>query len=84
MTLDDFMKLPYPIALYPDVKQGGYYAEHPDLPGCGAQGNTVDEALASLEDSKRIWIEIKLEEFGEDAIPLPSATLEGKGRYCDE
>lgn len=35
--LKDYLKLIYPITLYPD-SEGGYVAEIKDLPGCLTQG----------------------------------------------
>ena len=38
-----------------------YVAYHPDLDGCMAQGNTVAEALDSLKEAKRDYIEFALD-----------------------
>lgn len=39
--------------LHPDLEQGGYWAECPDLPGCLSQGETVEETLAMMDDAIR-------------------------------
>lgn len=39
--------------LHPDIEQGGYWAECPDLPGCLSQGETVEETLAMVHDAIR-------------------------------
>jgi predicted RNase H-like HicB family nuclease len=36
---------------------GAWAAGIPSLPGCVAEGRTPDEALAKLEDVKKLWIE---------------------------
>jgi predicted RNase H-like HicB family nuclease len=53
------MNLLYPIIIEPLSKDdgGGYAAIVPDLPGCMSDGETPDEALASVEDAIAAWIE---------------------------
>ena len=48
---------------------------HPDLKGCAAVGETREEALADLEEARRLWLETA-HEHG-DEIPLPSARKAG-------
>ncbi len=43
---------------------------HPDLKGCVAVGETREEALANLEEARRLWLETA-HEHG-DEIPSPS------------
>ena len=66
-NLDYYMNLPYRIELIPDVDEGGYGVLIPDLPGCISVGNTVDEAIANIEDAKKEWISAALE----DGIYIP-------------
>jgi len=54
-----FMNLHYRAALYYDP-EGYWIAEHPDLPGCRADGETAQEAIASLDISRELWIESSL------------------------
>jgi antitoxin HicB len=35
---------------------GGFLAEIPDLPGCIADGETVEEAMDSLNEAAAAWI----------------------------
>ena len=59
-----YLSLPYHIVIEKDFDHNGkgyYAAEIPDLPGCGAEGETVDEALERIWEAKRAWIEISLE-----------------------
>ncbi|MDI6915732.1 MAG: type II toxin-antitoxin system HicB family antitoxin, partial [Desulfitobacteriaceae bacterium] len=47
--------------------------EIPDLPGCISQGETVEEAVSMIEDAKRGWLEVALEQGAE--IPEPTAMV---------
>lgn len=38
-------------------KDGYWIATHPELPGCKADGTTPDKAVASLEISRKLWLE---------------------------
>ncbi|MDJ1183075.1 type II toxin-antitoxin system HicB family antitoxin [Roseofilum casamattae] len=68
-TLKDYLQLKYPITLYPEA-EGGYTVAIADLPGCLSQGDTLEEAVANIQDAKMAWIETAWE-CGDD-IPLPS------------
>lgn len=35
-----------------------------DLPGCHSQGDTRDEALASIREAIGLWLEVEAEEAG--------------------
>ena len=50
------------------LEEGGYLATCPDLQGCHAEGETVAEALANVEDVARVIIELCLE----NGLPLPA------------
>ncbi len=49
---------------------GGWLAEIPLLPGCMSDGETVEEAMANINDAKKCWIKTCLE-LGMD-IPEPT------------
>ena len=55
-----FLKVKYPISVQEGPK-GGYFVTHPDLDGCMAEGETVDEAIENLADARELWIESRLE-----------------------
>jgi antitoxin HicB len=57
----------YVIIIYPD-ETGGFWTEVPALPGCGSQGETVEEAI----------------EMTKDAIEGVLATLEAHGKPIPE
>jgi predicted RNase H-like HicB family nuclease len=67
--LERYLGLEYPALLVAEP-EGGYTAFHPDLKGCVAVGETREEALANLEEARRLWLETA-HEHG-DEIPLPS------------
>jgi predicted RNase H-like HicB family nuclease len=66
--LDYYLSLKYPVLLVADP-EGGYTALHPDLKGCVAVGETREEALANLEEARRLWLETAYEHG--DEIPFP-------------
>ena len=73
-TLEEYMKLPYPIEITPDKDEGGYVASHPDLKGCITCGQTIESATAALADAKRAWLKAALESGYE--IPAPGSSGE--------
>ncbi len=73
--LDHYLQLPYPMEIVRS-KDGGYFAQLPDLPGCISEGETIEEAVRNLEEAKRGWIEACLE----DGLEVPSPH-EPVGKY---
>lgn len=41
----------YEVILHPDLEDGGFWVECPELPGCASQGDTVEEALDMIKDA---------------------------------
>lgn len=74
-------KLKYKITIQPlsADEGGGYLAEFPDLPGCMADGKTIEEALHQAEDALKSWL-ATAKEFG-DPIPKPSSTVHYSGQW---
>jgi antitoxin HicB len=72
--LERYLGLEYPALLVAEP-EGGYTAFHPDLEGCVAVGETPEEALADLEEARRLWLETAYQHG--DGIPLPSARKAG-------
>ncbi len=68
-SLEYYLGLKYPVLLVAEP-EGGYTAFHPDLEGCVAVGETREEALANLEEARRLWLETAYEQG--DEIPSPS------------
>src|SRR5882724_7472195 len=55
-------------AVLVDGKAGAYGVVFPDLPGCVAMGETIDEALANAADVLRDWFDLS-EQHGERVPP---------------
>lgn len=51
-----YLALPYPSELTA-CAEGGYFARHPDLAGCATQAETIDEAIAGLQEARELWLE---------------------------
>ncbi len=70
-----YMSLPYRIEIipYPD---GGYFARVKELTGCMTEADTIEELLEMIEDAKRSWLEVAIEDGLE--IPLPEVMEEKK------
>ena len=52
------------------IEDGSYWADIPELPGCFASGETLDELFASLQEG----IDLYLADEGETRGPLHVAT----------
>ena len=63
----------YEIIIYWSREDEAFIAEVPELPGCGADGTTCQEALDSVQVIIREWIETA-KEFGRE-IPEPKGRL---------
>jgi len=77
--LSYYLSLKYPITLT-ESPDGGYFAVHPDLDGCMAEGGTLEEAVANLADSRELWIETRLENGYPVPEPGASSGVEYSGR----
>ena len=54
-------------------------AKVPDLPGCIADGETIEEALQEIEGAIDAWVKTA-KEFG-DSIPTPSISSNFSGQW---
>ena len=68
-----YMKLPYPITLYPPELEADseWFAEIALLHGCATSAETRDEVLEGIEIAKEMWLEMALED--PQPIPEPEA-----------
>ena len=75
MTVDDYLKLNYSYVITEDSCNHSkcFMVMYPDLPGCMAQGVTEEDAFASAEEAKALYIETLLDMGLE--IPLPKQTV---------
>jgi predicted RNase H-like HicB family nuclease len=76
-SLGALLGLKYPVTLYQE-ESGGYTVEIKDLPGCISQGESTAEAIANIEEARRLWIETAYEHG--DKIPKPKNLEEFSGR----
>ena len=63
-SLDEYLSLNYTAIIIDDISTDGtpcFRAECLELPGCMSHGYSRDEALANLEEAKRLHIESLLE-----------------------
>jgi predicted RNase H-like HicB family nuclease len=77
LSIERYLAQPYARILIPDPK-GGFSAELLEFPGCFAEGDTADLAIANLQRAAMSWIEVALSQ-GQD-IPRPSANYGYSGR----
>lgn len=73
MNKHDPVTREYPFTLRPLSAEdgGGWLIEFPDLPGCIADGETPEEAIAAGREAKAAWI-AAMREAGRD-VPAPGA-----------
>lgn len=78
---DHYATLDYQVELSRRDEDGETYwvCEVPDLPGCAADGETPDEAVESLSEAKRLWIEARVEHG--HSVPEPTAAGGGRDRW---
>ena len=70
--LEYYLALKYPISIYPEDE--GYTILIPDLPGCITQGETLEEAIESINEARELWIETVYTSAKKE-IPLPSKII---------
>jgi predicted RNase H-like HicB family nuclease len=63
----------YEIVLYWSAADGAFIAEVPELPGCAADGQTYQEAVANAEIVIQEWIETAID-LGR-TVPKPRGRL---------
>ena len=66
MRFEDY---PINISPIPDDEGGGFLVTFPDLPGCIADGDTMDEAFAEARDAFAAWT--MAEQTDKGALPTP-------------
>ena len=67
--ITEFEDYPINISPIPGDEGGGYMVTLPDLPGCVADGETVEEAIAEARDAFDAWAEAEWEDKGN--LPAP-------------
>ncbi len=66
MTMDreymvNLLKRSFKVILHPEIEDGGYWVECPELPGCSSQGDSVEEALDMIRDAIKGHVEVQEE-----------------------
>jgi len=81
VPLQIMSKYNYPANIQPlSVEEGGgFLVSFPDLPGCIADGKTVEDAIHEGDDAVKAWI-ATAKEFG-DPIPEPSLACKYSGQW---
>ncbi|MDD2402239.1 MAG: toxin-antitoxin system HicB family antitoxin [Clostridia bacterium] len=77
-NIEYYLRLNYPFNIKPDLDDGGYIAEFPDLRYCIGTGNSIDEAIEDAMIAKEEWIKAAYEH--NVTIPKPSSNEEYNGR----
>jgi len=62
----------YTIIIY-EAEEGGYWSKVPSLPGCGSQGETLDEVIANTREAIESHI-TALREDGQE-VPTEAASM---------
>lgn len=75
--ISQYMALDYPMEVVRD--EFGYFVRIPDLPGCESNGETIAEAMTSIEEARRLWIETALDTRG--SVPPPRGEDDYSGRF---
>lgn len=61
-TIDDYLKKNYRIEVVKDEIEDGYFLSIPELKGCITTAETIEEGMIMIEDAKREWIKVAIEE----------------------
>lgn len=80
-TLDHYLNLPYRIEITPEPDGTGFTAVIPALKGSVAFGETSEEALETINDVKRNWIEIALDRGWQIPEPVTEELREYSGKF---
>mgnify|MGYP001049921692 CR=1 FL=1 len=65
----------YTVIIY-EAEEGGYWTKVPALPGCGSQGETIDEAIANTKEAIESYI-LALRDDGQE-VPVEHSSVFGK------
>jgi antitoxin HicB len=80
-SLEYFMALPHKVEIAPTEDGVGFTASIPDLKGCMAFGETVEEAYEMVTEVKEAWIGIALEEGWSIPEPREEEVKAYSGRF---
>lgn len=80
-TLNYYLSLPYKIEIVPEEDGRGYTCTIPDLKGSVAFGETIEQALETINEVKRNWLEIALEQGWRIPEPIAEEFKEYSGKF---
>ncbi len=66
-------KREFKVILHPDLEDGGYWVECPELPGCSSQGDSVEEVLDMIKDAIKGHLEVQEELKKEKSLKRKAA-----------
>jgi len=66
-------KREFKVILHPDLEDGGYWVECPELRGCSSQGDSVEEALDMIKDAIKGHLEVEEELKKERSVKRKAA-----------
>lgn len=74
--------LQYPVTIrhLSKAEGGGYLVEFPDLPGCFADGDTIEEALDAAADAMNSWL-LTAREFNDELPTLDPSPEQYSGQW---
>lgn len=73
-----YLNLKYPVTIH-EAPEGGFVAEIEDLPGCLAQGETLEQAYQEIEIARKLWLETTYDDSQD--IPLPRDDRDYSGKF---
>lgn len=76
--LNYYLNLTYPFNVRPDLDDGGYIVEFPDIRYCVGTGDTPEEAIGDAMIAKEEWIKAAYE--NQISIPEPGGSEDYNGR----
>jgi len=79
--IEYYMNLPYRVEIYPEPDGNGYTALVPELPGCMTCADTLEELWGMIEEAKRGWLEVSLEDGDYIPEPAPVEVEEYSGKF---
>jgi antitoxin HicB len=73
------VQYPFTVRQLTHSEGGGFLVEFLDLPGCIADGQTIEEAIAESQDALQAWL-LTAQEDGLK-IPLPNSAYQYSGQF---
>jgi antitoxin HicB len=77
--LNYYQSLPYRMELFFDADDRTWFVRFPELPGCDADGDTPEHALAAGEEAKALWLADAHER--KQPIPEPQPEVSHSGKF---